>query len=92
MTNLQRFDLLVNQYLKDDNTNELQITNFRRFLSEYELEERVFNFYESHIDDFFTYTLREIMGSESQVTSHITALKSLFSFLIGKTLKFSELN
>jgi hypothetical protein len=92
MNNSERFESLVKEFLNNDNTYELQITNFCKFLSGKGLEEKVFNLYENHIDDFFIYALEENIGSSSQVISHISALKSLFGFLISKNLKFSELN
>lgn len=92
ISNIERFNNLVNEYLKTDSNYKKQIENFQEFLKEYNLEDRVFNLYETNIDEFFEYALRKNIGTESPLTSHIAALKGLFGFLIANNLKFAELN
>ena len=46
---------------------------------------------ERNIDIFFEYAFRQNIGTEAQLTSHISALKSLFGFLIDKKQRFSDL-
>lgn len=52
-SNFDRFSVLVKDFLKTDNKYKLQIENFQNYLVEYALTDRVFNLYESNIDDFF---------------------------------------
>lgn len=91
-SNIEEFNLLVKEYLKKDATYERQIRNFQAYLRAYEIEDRVFNLYEDNINDFFEYAIEHNIGTESQITSHIVALRGLFSFLIDNNRKFSELN
>lgn len=92
ISNIERFNNLVQEYLKTDNNYRKQIENFQEYLKEYNLEDRVFNLYEANIDEFFEYALKKNIGTESPLTSHIAALKGLFGFLIANNLKFAELN
>ena len=52
-SNIEEFNLLVDEYLKQDSRYERQIRNFQSFLKEYGLEDKVFNLYEDNINDFF---------------------------------------
>lgn len=94
MTNnpIKQFDLLLSDYLSQNPRYELQLRNFRDFLALNNLEDKVFNLFSNHMDCFFDQALKKNIGSQSQVTLHITALKSLFGYLINKQYKFSELN
>ncbi len=89
---IKQFDILISDYLSITPKYQSQINNFRKFLSTCDLEDKVFNLYSTHIDKFFREAFKEYIGSESQVTSHISGLKSLFGYLINKQYKFSELN
>lgn len=91
-SNLQRFNSFVKEFLDKDNTYKQQIENFQSYLKLYNLEDRVFNLYETNIDDFFEYAFIQNIGTDAQLTSHVAALKALFGFLINKNQKFSELN
>lgn len=92
MTNSERFESLIQEYLKQDNKYELQIKHFINFLKDRLLEEKVFNLNESHIDEFFISCCVSNIGYEPSLVSHISALKSLFDFLISKDINFKELN
>ena len=50
-SNIEEFNLLVDEYLKQDSRYERQIRNFQSFLKEYGLEDKVFNLYEDNIND-----------------------------------------
>lgn len=91
-SNFSRFNMLVKDFLKADNKYKLQIENFQNYLVKYKLTDRVFNLYESNIDDFFEYAIEKNIGTKSQLVSHIAALKSLFNYLIDNNLKYSDLN
>lgn len=91
-SNFERFNMFVKDFLQDDNKYKLQIENFQNYLVEYKLTDRVFNLYESNIDDFFEYAIEKNIGTKSQLVSHIAALKSLFNHFIDENWKFSELN
>ncbi len=91
-SNFERFNMLVKDFLQADNKYKLQIEKFQNYLVEYKLTDRVFNLYESNIDDFFEYAIEKNIGTKSQLVSHIAALKSLFNYFIDNNLKFSELN
>ena len=91
-SNIEEFNLLVDEYLKQDSRYERQIRNFQSFLKEYGLEDKVFNLYEDNINDFFEYAVEHNIGTDAQLSIHIAALKGLFSFLIDNNRKFSELN
>jgi hypothetical protein len=91
MNNSQRFNGLIDDYLKKDNKYELQINNFRQFLKDRLLEEKVFNLNETHIDDYFIYSFNTKIGAVPTLVTHISALKSLFDYLISKEIKFTEL-
>ena len=56
-SNIEEFNLLVDEYLKQDSRYERQIRNFQSFLKEYGLEDKVFNLYEDNINDFFEYAV-----------------------------------
>ncbi len=51
-SNYERFNALVEEFLKNDDTYKLQIEKFRDYLEEYNLKDRVFNLYESNMDEF----------------------------------------
>lgn len=91
-SNYERFNALVEEFLKNDDTYKLQIEKFRDYLEEYNLKDRVFNLYESNIDEFFEYAIKRSIGTQSQLVSHIAALKALFNFFLDNNLKFSDLN
>ncbi len=90
--NIEIFNSFVKEFLHKDSTYKQQIENFQAYLKKYKLEDRVFNLYETNIDDFFEYAFEHNIGTDAQLTSHIAALKSLFGFLIDKKQKFSDLN
>lgn len=92
ISNIERFNDLVNEYLKTDSNYKKQIEIFKEFKKEHNLEDRFFYLYETNIDEFFEYALEKNIGTESPLTSHIAALKGLFGFLIANNLKFAELN
>ncbi len=91
-SNFERFNMLVEVFLHTDSKYKLQIENFQNYLVEYKLTDRVFNLYESNIDDFFEYAFQKNIGTKSQLSSHIAALKSLFNYFIDNNLRFSDLN
>lgn len=91
-SNFDRFNMLVKDFLKYDDKYKLQIENFQNYLVEHELTDKVFNLYESNIDDFFIQAIKNKIGTTSQLVSHISALKSLFNYFIDNNLKFSDLN
>lgn len=91
-SNFERFNILVREFLQADKKYKLQIENFQSYLVKSKLTDRVFNLYESNIDDFFQYAIEKNIGTKSQLVSHIAALKSLFNYFIDNNLKFSELN
>lgn len=90
--NIEIFNSFVKEFLHKDSTYKQQIENFQAYLKKYNLEDRVFNLYETNIDDFFEYAFEQNIGTDAQLTSHIAALKALFGFLIDKKQKFSDLN
>ncbi|MBA4688120.1 MAG: hypothetical protein H2184_13260 [Candidatus Galacturonibacter soehngenii] len=90
--NFERFNILVDEFLKVDSKYKLQIENFRDYLDEYKLTDKVFNLYETNIDEFFKHAMKKSIGTKSQLVSHIAALKSLFNYFIDNNLKFSDLN
>ena len=61
-SNIEEFNLLVDEYLKQDSRYERQIRNFQSFLKEYGLEDKVFNLYEDNINEFFTYSSIYLIG------------------------------
>ena len=61
-SNIEEFNLLVDEYLKQDSRYERQIRNFQSFLKEYGLEDKVFNLYEDNINDFFEYAVEHNIG------------------------------
>ena len=89
--NIEIFNSFVKEFLDKDSTYKQQIENFQNYLKAYSLEDKVFNLYETNIDNFFEYAFRQNIGTEAQLTSHISALKSLFGFLIDKKQRFSDL-
>lgn len=89
--NIEIFNSFVKEFLDKDSTYKQQIENFQNYLKAYSLEDKVFNLYETNIDNFFEYAFRQTIGTEAQLTSHISALKSLFGFLIDKKQRFSDL-
>lgn len=89
--NIEIFNSFVKEFLDKDSTYKLQIENFQKYLKTYSLEDKVFNLYETNIDNFFEYAFRQNIGTEAQLTSHISALKSLFGFLIDKKQRFADL-
>lgn len=91
-SNFERFNILVEEFLHVDDKYRLQIENFRYYLVKFKLTDKVFNLYESNIDDFFQYAIEKNIGTTSQLVSHIAALKSLFNYFIDNNLKFSDLN
>lgn len=82
--NIEIFNSFVKEFLHKDSTYKQQIENFQAYLKKYNLEDRVFNLYETNIDDFFEYAFEQNIGTDAQLTSHIAALKALFGFLIDK--------
>ena len=92
MNNFEQFNILVDEYLEQDKTYELQIKNFKNFLVKKNLQNQVFNLERKNIDDFFEDSFTSKIGAEPTLTAHIAALKSLFSFLISKEYNFSNLN
>lgn len=92
MDNATRFENLVKEFLKKNNNYELPIKNFLKFLKATDLDEKIFILNENNIDDFFDFALINNIGTEAQVTVHISALKALFSYLIDNNLNFSGLN
>ncbi len=90
--NYERFNVLVEEFLKSDDRYKKQIERFRNYLEEYNLTEKVFNLYDFNMDEFFEYAIKRSIGTESQLVSHIAALKALFNFFIDNNLKFSDLN
>ena len=73
-SNIEEFNLLVDEYLKQDSRYERQIRNFQSFLKEYGLEDKVFNLYEDNINDFFEYAVEHNIGTDAQLSIHIAAL------------------
>ena len=92
MKNSERFYGLVDEFLNRDDTYRLQTKHFINFLKDRMLEEKVFNLNESHIDEYFIYCCDSNIGYEPTLTSHISALKSLFDFLINNDQNFKVLN
>ncbi len=91
MTNSERFETLVNEYLKMDNTYKNPINCFLEFLTENNYKEKVFNLNITHIDEYFIYSFKKNIGIDTTLNTHIAALKSLFNFLLEKEIDFKGL-
>ena len=91
-SNAIQFKSLISDYLAQNNKYELQLRHFMEFLSDKEMEDRAFNLYPKDIDEFFKESFKDKIGTEAQVNSHMSALGSLFDYLISKEYKFSELS
>ena len=50
MNNFEQFNILVDEYLEQDKTYELQIKNFKNFLIKKNLQNQVFNLERKNID------------------------------------------
>jgi len=81
MTNKERYHDLVSKLLAENKTYQNEIGLFNQFLKNRLLEERVFNLNQSNIDDYFNSSLVDKIGGETTLTTHISALKQLFSYL-----------
>lgn len=91
MTNSERFDELLNEYFNENNKYFNEINNFKSFLKSRIIYDKVFNLTEVSIDDYFSYSLVEKIGAITTLTTHVSALKSLFDFLIRKGIDFKKL-
>lgn len=91
MNNSEQFDTLIREYIKNDEKYELQIRSFKSFLERNGLIELAFSLRRHHVESFFLDSLDSKIGTESQVISHISALKALFNFLIQSHYDYDEL-
>ena len=91
MNNAERFRSLVNELLKDDPKYQNELNNFMKYLKDRVLEDKVFNLNVTHIDEYFIYSFDTKIGAVPTLITHISALKSLFDFLIRKEIDFKSL-
>lgn len=91
MKNSERFKSLVNELLKESSKYQNELSNFMKYLEDRMLEEKVFNLNVNHIDEYFVYSYDTKIGAVPTLTSHISALKSLFDYLISKDINFRSL-
>ena len=92
MDNKKEFQRLVDEFLGDKGSKyKNEIANFQNFLKDRLLEEKIFNLNVNHIDDYFKYSFNYKIGAVTTLTTHISALKSLFDFLIFKERDFKSL-
>lgn len=82
MKNSERFQGLVDELLQESTKYENEIKNFQQFLKDRMLEEKVFDLNVNHIDEYFKYSYDTKIGAVPTLTTHISALKSLFNHLI----------
>lgn len=91
MSNKDQFSGLVDEYLQIDNKYKNEINNFLNYLKDRMIEDKVFNLNVTHIDEYFVYSFDTKIGSVPTLTTHISALKALFNFLITKEINYTAL-
>lgn len=91
MNNAERFKSLVDELLMDDPKYQNELNNFISYLKDRRLEDKVFNLNVTHIDEYFVYSFDAKIGAVPTLTTHISALKKLFDFLIRKEIDFKSL-
>lgn len=91
MKNGERFRSLVNNLLKDSPKYQNELRNFENYLKDRMLEDKVFNLNVNHIDEYFVYSYDAKIGAVPTLTTHISALKSLFNYLISNDIDFKSL-
>lgn len=91
MSNGERFRALVDELLKESPQYRNEITNFLNYLRDRMLEDKVFNLNVNHIDNYFVYSYDTKIGSVPTLTTHISALKLLFDYLIRNEFDFKSL-
>lgn len=91
MNNAERFKSLVDELIASSSVYQNEIKNFMNFLEDRLLIDKVFNLNVTHIDEYFVYSFDAKIGAVPTLTTHISALKSLFDFLITKEIDFKAL-
>ena len=88
MKNSERFKGLVIEFLNRSSKYKNEINNFQRFLKDRMLEEKIFDLNVNHINEYFIYSYDTKIGAVPTLTTHISALKSLFDFLIQNDIGY----
>ncbi len=91
MKNSEKLEELIKKYLKENMQYGNEIGNFKSFLVDRDLNERVFNLSEHHIDDYFIYSYKNKIGAIPTLMAHVAALKSFMSFLDSEGYYFKSL-
>ncbi len=92
MNNADKFSSLISDCLQENPMYKSELNNFKKYLIDRMILEKAFNLNETHIDEYFVYSYDAKIGSVPTLTSHIAALKALFSFLMKCEYDFKRLN
>lgn len=91
MDNYTKFKDLVDDLLDKDPTYKNEINNFLNFLNDRMLTNKVFYLSEYDIDQYFVYSFDTKIGTIPTLTTHIAALRNLFTYLIDNHYNFTAL-
>lgn len=91
MNNRISFENMLSNLLSKDNKYSNELTIFQNYLIEKELIDQVFDLSINDIDDYFNSLYTGKVGFKATLTTHISALKSLFNYLISNKYNFRSL-
>lgn len=91
MNNWELFEKYLYELIQQNNTYELAIKTFRKYLKSHGMSERVFDIKGSEIDDYIDYLIDTCAGYEQTINTYITALRQLYEYLIDKNLPLRDM-
>ena len=87
MSDFDNFNLLIENALIQEETYNNQVKNFKEYLQQYNLEDKIYNLETIDIDNYFDYSIPKKIGNTSTLTSHIAALKFIFNKMIENDIQ-----
>lgn len=91
MNNRISFENMLNDLLTKDNKYSNELTIFKNYLIGSKLIDQVFDLSINDLDDYFDSLYTDKVGFKATLTTHISALKTLFNYMISNKYNFRSL-